>query len=88
MNATGAMWESIFLLQQREKFSPRASLQLSEIGLLGRSVEKILQVDLLPATFYTSEPKDNEVRFPTTPYPTALVSNLFVHASVDLNALL
>jgi len=71
VHATGAMWETAFL--ERERKTDSAS-ELAEVRLLGRCLEKILQVDLVPE--------------PTIPSGTALVSNVFSWANVDLKAML
>jgi hypothetical protein len=71
VHATGAMWETAFLERERNPDSPS---ELVEIRLLGRCLEKILQVDLVPE--------------PNIPAGTALVSNIFSWANVDLKAML
>ncbi|KAI2618569.1 hypothetical protein GGS26DRAFT_584916 [Hypomontagnella submonticulosa] len=78
--ATGVMWETIFL--QREEKSNYFS-ELSEVNLVGRCVEKILTVDLVPVTL-----RDETYRIKyENEYPLALVSNLFVQPSIDLESL-
>jgi hypothetical protein len=47
-NATGAMWETVFV-ERLEKSD--SDLDLDEVNLIGRSFEKILQVDIVPASF-------------------------------------
>jgi hypothetical protein len=92
--ATGAMWESTFLERQGKSDSVCA-FDLAEISLIGRSLEKILQVDIVPAIFddETHDPPYQALRpegkeaFPSTP-ETALVSNLFVRQNIDLKSLL
>jgi hypothetical protein len=69
--ATGAMWETAFLERERKTDSPS---ELAEVRLLGRCLEKILQVDLVP------EPNISE--------GLALVSNIFSWPNVDLKAML
>ena len=76
--ATGEMWKSIFL-DQPTKSDP--VLDLAEFHLVGRSLEKILQVDILPAKFVDDSEEDHKE------YAT-LVSNLFVRANIDLKSLL
>lgn len=71
VHATGAMWETAFLKRERQTDSPS---ELAEVRLLGRCLEKILQVDLVP------EPK--------IPAGLALVSNIFSWPNVDLKAIL
>jgi hypothetical protein len=71
VHATGAMWETAFLERERKTDSPS---ELAEVRLLGRCLEKILQVDLVPE--------------PNIPAGTALVSNIFSWANVDLKAML
>ncbi|KAH8898616.1 hypothetical protein GQ53DRAFT_877592 [Thozetella sp. PMI_491] len=44
-NATGAMWETIFLERERKIDSPS---DLVEVRLIGRSLEKVLLVDIIP----------------------------------------
>jgi hypothetical protein len=65
------MWETAFLERERKTDSPS---ELAEVRLLGRCLEKILQVDLVPE--------------PNIPAGTALVSNIFSWANVDLKAML
>jgi hypothetical protein len=77
-HATGAMWESIFLDRRTE---PEPILDLSEFNMIGRSLEKILQVDIIPVTF-ANDHMSNGKEYAT------LVSNLFVREKVDLNSLL
>jgi len=85
--ATGAMWDTIFI--ERRKRSDSV-LDLHEFSLIGRSLEKILQVDIVPAFF--SDAKDTldkaTTKQETEFQETALVSNLFVRPNVDLKALL
>lgn len=78
LHATGAMWEGIFL-DQRKGSEP--VLDLTEFNIIGRSLEKILQVDIVPATFFNNDEGDGEEY-------AALVSNLFVRANIDLKSLL
>lgn len=80
-NATGAMWETVFIERRNEMGS---IVDLAEVNLVGRSLEKILQVDITPATFHgvTNGARDQAGT------PTALVSNLFIRPSVGLEALL
>jgi hypothetical protein len=63
--------------------------------LIARSLEKILQVDLVPVSFSsdtenTQEPitAKEQTKSLTSTKETALVSNLFVRPQVDLEALL
>ncbi|KAI1410709.1 hypothetical protein F5Y13DRAFT_181182 [Hypoxylon sp. FL1857] len=77
--ATGVMWETIFL--QREEKSNYFS-QLSEVNLIGRCVEKILTVDLVPTTIR----EQGCIKFEEES-PLALVSNLFVQPSIDLESM-
>jgi hypothetical protein len=89
VNATGAMWESL-IIERNKSYSV---LDLTEASLIGRSLEKILQVDIVPATFKgdAKDPRniaaEDKDAFPSTP-ETALVGNLFVHQNVDLKQLL
>ncbi|KAI1380120.1 hypothetical protein F4677DRAFT_251475 [Hypoxylon crocopeplum] len=76
--ATGVMWETIFL--QREERTGYFS-ESSEVNLIGRSVEKILTVDLVPTAFGGQGDTFEETS------PLALVSNLFLRPSVDLESL-
>jgi hypothetical protein len=78
LGATGAMWDSIVVQQSAP------ILDLSDVGLIGRSLEKILQVDSVPATFNSTQNLQNKENFDGI----ALVSNLFMAANVDLKALL
>jgi hypothetical protein len=52
---------------------------------MARSLEKILQVDLVPVSFSSSDTENTQC---PTGKETALVSNLFVRPHVDLKALL
>ena len=72
-NATGAMWETILL--GRDLRTDLTS-EFTEISLIARCLEKILQVDVVPAPFETDD------------RPMALVSNAFIHPAVSLRALL
>jgi hypothetical protein len=69
--ATGAMWETAFLERERKTDSPS---ELAEVRLIGRCLEKILQVDLVPEA--------------NCPEREALVSNIFHWPNVDLMAML
>jgi hypothetical protein len=82
-SATGAMWEGIFLDRRTYRAGQESVLDFAELHMIGRSLEKILQVDIIPAAFFDDD--DNELYRQTS---SALVSNLFVKASVDLEALL
>ena len=93
-HATGAMWETIFL--EREQKADSIS-ELAEVGLVGRCLEKILQVDTVQASFTHSVEKGKEVAADPSkmavvkrkiPAEIALVSNLYVRSNVDLKALL
>jgi len=77
-HATGAMWERIFL-DRRTNSEP--VLDLAEFHMIGRSFEKILQVDIIPATFFNDDEGDGKEC-------AALVSNLFIRANIDLKSLL
>ncbi|KAN0098168.1 hypothetical protein V8E51_013831 [Hyaloscypha variabilis] len=76
-HATGAMWERI-VLDQRTAADP--VLDPSVFNMIGRSLEKILQVDIIPATFEDDEEHGHRDS-------AALVSNLFVRGNVDLKSL-
>jgi hypothetical protein len=90
--ATGVMWETLFIERQNKSDSV---LDIAEVGLIGRSVEKILQVDIVPAGFKLDADvlqsqvaiQENWDAFPSMP-ETALMSNLFVRQNVDLKSLL
>jgi hypothetical protein len=69
--ATGAMWETTFLERERKTDSPS---EIAEVRLMGRSLEKILQVDVVP-----------QVKFPER---VALVSNIYHWPNIDLKAIL
>jgi hypothetical protein len=77
-SATGAMWQTIFLERVERNYN---TSELSEVSLVARCLEKILQVDLIPTTF--SRPGVREAS-----HSLAVVSNLFIRAEVDLKALL
>ncbi|RYP70483.1 hypothetical protein DL771_005420 [Monosporascus sp. 5C6A] len=78
-HATGAMWDTIFL--RREAMTSSYS-GLSEFKLVGRCLEKVLQVDLVPAAFGEKGKRSYEKNG-----PLALISNLFLQPNVDLEAL-
>jgi hypothetical protein len=85
-NATGAMWEGIFLDRRTYGLGSEPVIDLTEFNMIGRTCEKILQVDLIPTTFQDDdEYEDND---PNRKEYLALVSNLFVKSNVDLKALL
>jgi len=85
-NATGAMWEGIFLDRRTYGSGSEPVIDLTEFNMIGRTCEKILQVDLIPTTFQDDdEYEDND---PNRKEYLALVSNLFVKSNVDLKALL
>ncbi|KAI1186113.1 hypothetical protein F5B17DRAFT_405252 [Nemania serpens] len=69
---TGVMWETI--LQSRALHTDSMT-EFTEISLMARCLEKILQVDLVP-DFYGTENQ-----------PMALISNLFMHPTVNLRSL-
>ncbi|KAI1080457.1 hypothetical protein F5B20DRAFT_539294 [Whalleya microplaca] len=77
--ATGPMWEAIYL--QREEQTNCFS-ELPEANLVGRCIEKILTVDLIPAAFGKKGNSKFEDRG-----PLALVSNLFLHPSIDVQSM-
>jgi hypothetical protein len=71
---TAAMWEAIFDKKQ-DRMDPECIIsELPEVRIVGRCLEKILGVDVVPTT-------------PSSTY-SALVSNMFLKASVDLKSLL
>ncbi|XXG96150.1 hypothetical protein Hte_002429 [Hypoxylon texense] len=76
--ATGVMWETVFLKREQESnyFS-----ELPEANLVGRCVEKILTVDLVPVAFKNKENLEFEETGPLT-----LVSNLFLRPSINLES--
>jgi hypothetical protein len=92
LKATGVMWETLFIERQNKSDSV---LDIAEVGLIGRSVEKILQVDIVPAGFKLDADvlqsqvaiQENWDAFPSMP-ETVLMSNLFVRQNVDLKSLL
>ncbi|KAI1652473.1 hypothetical protein F4813DRAFT_377824 [Daldinia decipiens] len=76
--ATATMWDVIF--QYREDQIARYS-GLSEVDLIGRCMEKILTVELIPTTFSTNHGTSFQED------ALALVSNLFVRPTIDLQSL-
>lgn len=76
--ATGAMWQTIFLERVERNYNIS---ELSEVCLIARCLEKILQVDLIPTTF-------SRAGVTNASHSLAVVSNLFIRAEVDLKALL
>jgi hypothetical protein len=86
LNATGAMWEEIFLDRRTYGLGSEPVLDLTEFNMMGRTCEKILQVDLIPTTFQDDD--EDEDDDPNRKEYLALVSNLFVKSNVDLKALL
>ncbi|KAI6084000.1 hypothetical protein F4821DRAFT_179586 [Hypoxylon rubiginosum] len=77
--ATGVMWETIFFKREQESnyFS-----ELPEANIIGRCVEKILTVDLVPTAFKSQGSFEFEENG-----PLALVSNLFLRPNIDLESL-
>jgi hypothetical protein len=93
-NATGAMWDTIFI-ERRDKSD--SVLDLAEVHLVGRTLEKILQVAVIPTPFYqggetTAQGGETTAQGGETTAQggetTALVSNLFIRPNVDLKAML
>lgn len=84
--ATGAMWERIYLDRHTCGAGSEPVLDLAEFNMIGRSLEKVLQVDIVPATFKDDGESQNDPKHPKK--YSALVSNLFIKANVDLKALL
>jgi len=76
--ATGAMWGNIYT-----KFRTEPVLELTEYDLIGRSLEKILQVDIVPASF-DDDDEDDESESPRKRYET-LMSNLFTSAGAGIS---
>jgi hypothetical protein len=72
-NATGAMWDTIFIERRDNSDS---ILDLAEVHLVGRTLEKILQVAVIPTPSYQGG------------VTATLVSNLFIRPNVDLKAML
>ncbi|KAI1158017.1 hypothetical protein F5B18DRAFT_642755 [Nemania serpens] len=70
--ATGVMWETI--LQSRDLHTDSMT-EFTEISLIARCLEKILQVDLVPGFDGTKN------------QASALISNLFMHPTVNLRSL-
>jgi hypothetical protein len=93
--ATGAMWDTVFI--ERLKNS-ESILDLDELNLVGRSLEKILQVDIVAVSFgndtkdtqglVTTKSQDDDLASSNSLVGAALVSNLFVSPNIDLKALL
>lgn len=75
-SATGAMWQTLFLEKAKDTYHVS---ELSEVNLVARCLEKILQVDIIPASFNSGNPTKTSL---------AVVSNLFIRAEIDLKALL
>jgi hypothetical protein len=88
------MWEIIFL--EKEQINTGFDSLLSEINLVGRCVEKILQVEMCPVTFPAATSQFNDATNRVDQLVqghaeseddrrlVALVSNLFTHPNVDL----
>lgn len=76
--AIGTMWETAFLEKGEDSY---AISELSEVSLVGRCLEKTLQVELMPVTF--DKPKGQQVTG-----PMAIISSLFIQANLDLKAIL
>jgi hypothetical protein len=85
-NATGAMWEGIFLDRRTYGLGSEPVIDLTEFNMIGRTCEKILQVDIIPTTFEDDD--EDEDDGPDRKEYSVLVSNLFVKSNVDLKALL
>lgn len=77
--ATGAMWETIFLRREAATYTVS---ELSEVNLIARCLEKIVHVDIVPRKLIgaDSEPMERQ--------PLAILSNTFLRAEVDMEALL
>jgi hypothetical protein len=82
-DATGAMWKTVFFERQT---GSGFVLSLAEFNLVGRALEKILQVDIIPAFF--SDPPGAAMVDAEQGNHATLVSNLFLHPNVDLLSLL
>ncbi|KAI1154425.1 hypothetical protein F4825DRAFT_472164 [Nemania diffusa] len=78
--ATGVMWETI--LQWRDLHTDSMS-EFTEISLMARCLEKILQVDLVPG-FYNTR---TETATETKKKALAVISNPFMHPTVSLRSL-
>jgi hypothetical protein len=74
---TAAMWEAIFDKRQ-DRMDSECISELPEVRIVGRCLEKILGVDVVPA----APPSSHSESMST------LVSNMFLKASVDLKSLL
>jgi hypothetical protein len=90
--ATGAMWGRLFLDRRTYGVKSEPVLDLAEFNMIGRCLEKILQVDMIPVTFDDEDINEDDVtdedyKCNRLKY-SALVSNLFVKAAVDLEAML
>ncbi|RYP68934.1 hypothetical protein DL770_008350 [Monosporascus sp. CRB-9-2] len=77
MNAVGAMWETILLPRVE---TANYMSELPEVNLIGRCLEKILQVDLVPGWLSLADDQYGP--------SLALVSNIFLRPKVDLKSLL
>jgi hypothetical protein len=75
-NATGAMWETIFL--EKEDKTNSAS-ELSEVSLIARCLERVLQVDLTPIFFNQTDTQTESL---------IILSNLFLGAEGCIKSLL
>lgn len=76
---TALMWEKIYFYRSllRQPFS-----RISDVHLIGRALEKILQVDMVPLKCPT------RCTHPVDTHPSALISNIFVSPAVDYKSLL
>ncbi|KAI1113543.1 hypothetical protein F5Y14DRAFT_417551 [Nemania sp. NC0429] len=70
--ATGVMWDTI--LQWHDQHTDMMT-DFTEVSLMARCLEKILQVDLVPGSDRTGD------------QASALISNLFMHPTVNLQSL-
>jgi len=96
--ATGMLWDSIFLEPPDES---EFSWDLAQVSIAARSLEKIVQVDMIPAYFRVDgsedevgdreknaaddEAKNEGMGTEVALEPKALVSNMFVHARNDID---
>jgi len=82
--ATGALWDSVFLDLETQ---PDYVSELAEVNFVGRCLEKILQVDCVPAVLDDLNETPSEGSTPAGK-EVVLLSNLFLRPNIDLKAVL
>jgi hypothetical protein len=89
LNATSTMWKTILADRRERREISGFVMRPAEFDLVGRALEKILQVDIIPAYFSgTPDARGAVMTDIENVKHASLVSNLFLHPNVDLLSLL